>query len=222
MLIVAHLKFKIMKRIIGIVIVTAFFAFSANAQIFKYGIKAGVNFASLPMDDIRGITTPTETYSLITGESVTGYQAGLMARIKIAMVYVQPEIYFNTTGGTVEQVVENGPTEILDVQFNRIDIPLLVGLKFGPARINAGPVGSAVISSTNELSEIAPGLETLHEGLSWGFQAGIGLDILKKLAIDARYEGSLSRYGDSFVVAGETYSLDARPSAWILALGWYF
>lgn len=212
-----------MKRAIILSIALAFTAFSASAQIFQYGLKAGLNFSSLSIDEISNISTTTETYNLVTGESVTGYQAGLMTRIKIAMVFVQPELYFNSSGGVVEKVVLNGPTELMDVKFNRIDIPILVGAKFGPARINVGPVGSAVISSTNELTGMVDsGLESLHEGLTWGFQAGVGLDFFRKLTIDARYETSLSKYGDSFKVGGDSYTLDARPRQWIVALGWWF
>jgi opacity protein-like surface antigen len=58
--------------------------------------------------------------------------------------------------------------------------------------------------------------------MTWGFQAGIGIDVFKKLAVDARYEGSLSKYGDSFNVGGTDHNFDARPSQWIIALGWWF
>lgn len=212
-----------MKKLIFLSIAVMFVFSTANAQLFQYGIKAGVNFSTLAMEDITGISSGTEVYDLITGESVTGYQAGIMTRINIAMVFVQPEVYFNAVGGVVEQVVENGPTELLDVTFNRVDIPLLVGVKLGPARINAGPVGSAVISSTNELIELAgAGTATLSDNFTWGYQAGIGLDLFKKLAIDARYEGSLSRFGESFEIAGTNYPLDARPTSWIISLGYWF
>ncbi|MCF8225813.1 MAG: PorT family protein [Bacteroidales bacterium] len=210
-----------MKKILILIVAGTFIFITSNAQIFQYGIKAGVNFSSLPMDDIT-VTTPTETYDLVTGESATGYQAGLMTRIKIAMVFVQPELYFNFSGGSVKKVLESGGEEYMDIRFNRIDIPLLAGVKFGPARINIGPVGSVVISSTNELTEISQSLETLHEGLTWGFQAGIGLDLFKKLTIDARYEGSLSKYGDAFTIDNTDYNFDARPRQWIFAVGWWF
>jgi opacity protein-like surface antigen len=110
----------------------------------------------------------------------------------------------------------------LNVKFNRFDIPLLVGAKLGPARINIGPVGSAVISSVNDLVEISSDLETLTGGLTWGFQAGIGIDLFKKISIDGRYEGSLSKYGDSFTVGGMAHNFDARPTQWIVALGYWF
>lgn len=211
-----------MKKLIFLSITALFLFSAANAQLFQYGIKAGVNFSKLSMDEITGINTGTQVYDLITGESVSGYQFGLQTRINIAMVFVQPEIYFNAVGGSVEKVVDNGPAEFLNVKFNRVDIPLLVGVKLGPARINAGPVGTVVVSSVNELIEIAPELESLSNSFTWGFQAGIGLDIFKKLSLDCRYEGSLSKYGDSFAIGANNFSLDARPTSWIVAVGYWF
>ncbi len=212
----------IMKKLAFISIAVLFISVSANAQLFQYGLKAGINFSSISMDEVTGITDGSQVYDLVTGESVAGYQAGLMTRVNIAMLFVQPELYFTTTGGVVEQVYESGTKELLDVKFNRFDIPLLVGVKLGPARVNAGPVGSMVISSVNELVEVSQDLETLTGGLTWGFQAGIGVDLFKKLAIDARYEGSLSQYGDSFTVGGMDHTLDARPSQWIVTVGYWF
>jgi hypothetical protein len=211
-----------MKKIAILSIAVLFVSVSANAQLFQYGLKGGINFSSISMDEITGITDGAQVYDLATGETVRGYQVGLMTRFNIAMAFVQPELYFNTTGGAVEQVVQGGVNEMLNVQFNRLDIPLLAGIKFGPARINVGPVGSVMISSVNELTEISQDLETLSGSFTWGFQAGIGLDIFKKLAVDARYEGSLSKYGDSFTVGGLEHSFDARPTQWIIALGWWF
>ncbi|MFC2129348.1 porin family protein [Bacteroidota bacterium] len=212
-----------MKKLFFLTIIAMFLFTSANAQIFQYGLKAGVNFSKLAMDDITGISSATGAYDLVTGESVTGYQLGVMTRVNVAMVFIQPEVYFNALGGTVQKVATGGATELLDVKFNRIDIPLLVGVKFGPARINIGPVGSAVISSTNELVDLAEaGTTTLSDNFTWGFQAGIGLDLFNKLALDARYESSLSRFGESFEIAGTSYPLDARPNSWIIALGYWF
>ncbi len=204
--------------------ITALFLFTAsNAQIFQYGLKLGLNSSTISMDDVTNITTGTEIYDLVTGDAVTGYQAGIMTRINIAFLFVQPEVYFNAAGGVVQQVFDDGTSAMLDVKFNRIDIPLLVGVKLGPARINAGPVGTAVISSTNELIALASGgAESLSNNFTWGFQAGIGVDLFKKLAIDVRYEGTLSRFGESLEIAGTSYPLDARPASWIFSVGYWF
>lgn len=210
-----------MKKLILVAIASFFLVQVSNAQLFNYGIKAGIGFSSLKMDDITGISDGSDVYDLITGDGVMGYHVGLQTRIKVAMIVIQPEIYFNAGGGTVEQVVDGGATEILDVKFNRFDIPLLVGVKLGPARINVGPVGSFVISETTELTDLEPDFEMFSSAMTWGFQAGLGLDI-SKISLDVRYEGSLSALGESFSVGGSDFPLDARPSQWIISLGFWF
>lgn len=210
-----------MKKLILMLIASMFMVSISNAQFFNYGIKAGIGFSSLKMEDITGIDDGSDVYDLITGDGVMGYHIGLQTQIDLALLVIQPELYFNAGGGTVEQVVDGGVTEILDVKFNRIDIPLLVGVKLGPARINVGPVGSFVISETTDLTELEPDFEMFSSSMTWGFQAGLGLNI-SKLSIDARYEGSLSALGETFSVGGTDFPLDARPSQWIISLGYWF
>lgn len=210
-----------MKKLILMLIASMFIVTVSNAQFFNYGLKAGIGFSSLKMEDITGINDGSDVYDLITGDGVMGYHFGLQTRIDLALLVIQPELYFNAGGGTVEQVVDGGATEILNVKFNRIDIPLLVGVKLGPARINVGPVGSFVISETTDLTELEPDFELFSKSMTWGFQAGLGLDI-SKLSIDVRYEGSLSALGETFSVGGTDFPLDARPSQWIISLGYWF
>ncbi len=210
-----------MKKLILILIASLFIVTASDAQIFKYGIKAGIGFSSLKFEDLTGLNDGSDVYDLITGDGVMGYHIGLQTRIKVSMLVIQPEVYFNAGGGTVEQVVENGATEILNVNFSRIDIPLMVGVKFGPARINAGPVGSFKIKETTELTAIEPDFTLFTKSMTWGFQAGIGIDV-SKISLDARYEGSLSKLGESLNVGGNEFSLDARPSQWIISLGVWF
>ncbi len=210
-----------MKKLILVLVASMFMFTMADAQLFKWGIKAGVGFSSLKMEEITGIDDGTDVYNLITGDGVMGYHVGLQTRIKVAMILIQPEVYFNAGGGTLEQVVDNGATTALDVKFNRIDVPLLVGVKLGPIRINAGPVGSYVISETTDLTEIQPDYELFTSSMTWGFQAGLGVDV-SKLSIDARYEGSLSQLGETLSIGGSEFALDARPSQWIISLGYWF
>lgn len=210
-----------MKKLILVLIASLFIFTMSDAQMFKYGIKGGIGFSSLKFEDITGINDGSDVYDLINGDGVMGYHVGLQTRIKIAMLLIQPEIYFNAGGGTLQQVVDGGSTEILNVNFNRIDIPVLVGVKLGPARINVGPVGSFVLSETTDLTEIEPDFELFSSAMTWGFQAGLGLDI-SKLSIDARYEGSLSALGETFSVGGTDFPLDARPAQWIISVGFWF
>ncbi len=66
-----------------------------------------------------------------------------MARITILNLYVQPELLFTSTGGDVEvsALLDDGNTftQIREQKYRQIDFPIMVGYKFGPARIQAGP-----------------------------------------------------------------------------------
>lgn len=211
-----------MKKLFSVLFASLFLFQVADAQIFKYGVKAGVGFSSLKFEAITGIEDGGDVYDLVTGEAVMGYHLGLQTRIKIAMAYIQPEVYFNAGGGTVEQVVAAGANEVLNVRFTRVDVPLLMGVKLGPARINAGPVGSFVIGETNDLTTLVPDYEIFTSLMTWGLQAGIGVDIMKKISLDARYEGSLSRLGETLTIDNHDFVMDARPSQWLISLGIWF
>jgi hypothetical protein len=207
-----------MKKLILILVASLFIFSASDAQMFKYGIKAGIGFSSLKITDLTGIDDGADVYDLVTGDGVMGYHVGIQTRIKLAMLVIQPELYFNAGGGTVEQIVENGATEILNVNFSRIDLPLLVGVKLGPARINVGPVGSYVLKEESDLSQIQPDYTLFTNSMTWGFQAGIGIDV-SKISLDARYEGSLSKLGETLSIGGSDFTLDARPAQWIISLG---
>ncbi len=208
-----------MKKTFLFSVAIIFLAQISQAQLFSYGIKAGVGFSSIPFDDITGIQDGSDAYDLVTGDGVMGYHVGIQTQVKVAMLVVKPEVYFNAAGGTVEQVVDGGANEVLNVNFSRVDVPLLVGVKLGPARINAGPVGSYVISEETELTEIIPDYELFSKSMTWGFQAGIGVDLMKRISIDARYEGSLVKIGDEFNIDGGDFVFDARPRQWLISLG---
>ena len=211
-----------MRKWIMLLAASMFVFTTTEAQIFQYGLKAGIGFSSLKFEDVTGINDGSDVYDLVTGDAVLGYHFGVQTRIKIAMVYIQPEAYFNAGGGTVEQVLDNGASEVLNVNFSRIDIPLLVGVKLGPARINVGPTGSIVLKETTDLTELEPDFTLFSNTMTWGFQAGVGVDLFKKISLDARYEGSLSQLGESLNIGGNEFALDARPSQWIISLGVWF
>jgi len=100
---------------------------------------------------------------------------------------------------------------------------IMVGLKFGPARVGIGPVGSFVVKDevVTSIAEIEPDASIFTSSMTWGFQAGIGLD-LSKISLDVRYEGALNKLGDSFDVGTSNFKLDARPSQWVFSLGFWF
>ena len=210
-----------MKKLILIAVASFFLVQASNAQFFNYGIKGGVGFSSLTINDVTGITDGQDVYDLLTGDGVAGYHLGLQGRIKVAMILIQPELYWNTGGGSLEQVMNGGVTEVLQVKWNRLDLPLLVGAKLGPVRLNIGPVGSIVLSESNDGSTGNFDYELYTSTMNWGWQGGIGFD-LWKLSLDIRYEGSLSDLSDSLPEQLQGYNMDPRPSQWIFSAGFWF
>lgn len=220
-----------MKRIILISLLVIPFYMVSNAQI-KFGIKAGITSTSIKVDDVIDVASDPNatTYNELKVEGQNakiGVQGGLMARIEILKLYVQPELLFTSTSGEVavseylNGTLVDGTTKIKEQKFNQIDIPIMVGYKLGPARIQGGPIATIVLSSTSALKDYN-NYEEEFNGATWGYQVGLGLDLGKKITIDAKYEGNLSKLGDGVKIAGETRSFDSRNSQFVVSLGYFF
>ena len=210
-----------MKKLIFILAASFFLLQTADAQLFKWGFKGGLGFSSIKISDVSGIQDGSDVYSLATGESVMGYHLGVQTQIKIAMIYIQPELYWNAGGGSLEQVVDGGATELLNVKFNRIDIPVLVGVKLGPVRLNVGPMASLVLGEKNDLQILQPDASLYKESFTWAWQGGIGVDFWK-LSVDLRYEGPLSDLSRIIPDDLSEYTLDPRPQQYLLSVGFWF
>lgn len=210
-----------MKKLCVVLLISLFVFQVAEGQLFKYGLKGGVGFSNLKFEDVTNIEDGSDVYDLITGDAVSGWHLGLQTRIKVAMIFVQPELYFNTGGATVKQVYENGASELLDIRFNSIDLPVLVGVKLGPLRLMLGPAGSYVIKEENDLTDLDPEYSLLSSSFTWGWQGGLGVD-LSRFTLDVRYEGSLSKLGESLSIGGKDYAFDARPNQILISAGFWF
>jgi len=212
-----------MKKLTFILAISLFLVQTSSAQMFQWGIKAGLGLNSLKIADLTGLEDGSDVYDLVTNDNVMGYHVGFQTRINIAMIFIQPELYFNDGGAKIEEFKNDALEATYNVNFQRVDLPLLVGVELGPARINLGPVGSYVVneSISGDVQNLDPDYSVFSQSMTWGFQAGLGID-LSKISLDVRYEGSLSSLGESITVGGADYQLDARPSQWIFSLGFWF
>ncbi len=204
-----------MKKLLFVIMLSLIFSIS-NAQLLKFGIKAGANSTSFDFDKVE---SPEAILSQVS-DANWGFHAGVFLRIKIAMLYLQPEVYFTSMGGNYnyQDPASSAVAELKTFDMNRLDIPLLIGFKLGPIRINAGPSGHLVLSHGNDLDEISANVN----GMTWGYQAGLGIDLFKKLTLDARYEGNLSSLGESVTIGGTDFNTDMRTSQFLISLGFMF
>ncbi len=217
-----------MKKLVLIAIFILPFFMVTQAQI-QFGVKGGITSTSIKADDVIQVDDASDIEELaVKGKnSKIGFQGGIMARISIVKLYVQPELLFTSTGGEVEvsALLENGDTysEIREQKYRQIDFPIMLGYNFGPARIQAGAVGT-IILGTDPSQDGFRGMDYEEEfnGATWGYQVGVGLDLGKKLTIDVKYEGNLSKLGDGVKIGGETRDFDSRNSQFVASVGIFF
>ena len=198
---------------IGLVILLSFPAFS---QI-KFGIKAGAESTTIPSYKVGdGQATIDELE-----DASWGYHAGIFLRLKLGPVYLQPEAVFASTSFDYNVTTSSVP-DLVTQTFNRLSIPVLVGFKLGPLRLNAGPAAAIQIGSPTALID-DPDFDKMYKGAVWGYQAGVGIDLLKKITLDVRYAGSLGEaLGNSVTIGGQTFNLDYGQSSFLLSIGWMF
>jgi len=178
----------------------------------KFGIKAGVSTTSLSMKTLKTVNSGTTSYTVeALKDAKYGFHGGAFMRLTLFGIYLQPELLFSTR--TNEYTVKNVHTSassIVKQNFNKLDIPVMLGLKLGPVRLNAGPAASLLINSPKDLIN-HPDFKNMYSRMTFGYQAGLGLDILNTLTIDLRYEGSLKRYQNQIEnLEGTTFNLDNR------------
>lgn len=186
-----------------IAIVACFTMGTVSAQEFSIGPKLGISRGNV---EVNG-----DGFS--SGSSKMGYHVGLFARLGGNAIYLQPEVLYSNSGGEFSET--QGSEEIhYKASFNRLDIPVLVGVKFADVfRIQAGPVVNFMLNS-----EVSEGVNNAtlpdYKKSTLGYQAGIGVDI-GNMILDLKYEGPLGKVSES--IAG--FATDQRQNQVILSLG---
>jgi len=211
-----------MKKLLAILCVVLI-SISAFSQI-KFGLKAGVSTTSLDMATVKTLTSGTTSYTVdALTEAKYGFHGGIFLRLSLLGLYVQPELLLTTrTNEYTVTNVQTSASSIVKQNFNKLDIPVMLGLKLGPLRLNAGPAASLLINSPKELID-SPDFKGMYNKMTIGYQAGIGVDLLKALTVDLRYEGSLKKYQNQIEnLAGTSVALDDRANAFLLSIGLMF
>jgi hypothetical protein len=187
---------------------------------FEIGIKAGLSSLDLSPESIL-INNGDNTSEISIAQANYGFHFGLYTRVCIANIFIEPSFLFNSNSvdyNLDEQIFDTGIiSSIKSETYNNLDIPLMVGMKVGFFRIQGGPVAHIFINSASELTEI-DGYSQKFKDATYGFQGGVGLDILK-IRIDLNYETNLSRFGGDIDINGNPYQFDQRPSRLVASLG---
>ncbi|GAB3016274.1 hypothetical protein GCM10027284_39220 [Cyclobacterium sediminis] len=190
-----------MKKALIILFFTGLGITQLNAQILSVGPKIGLSQGDVQVSDgFKG------------EDSQMGYHVGIFARINLPVIYLQPEVLYTNTGGSFQDNTFN-----YDSDFDRLDVPLMVGLKLGNVlRIQAGPVASYMLDGKVKASDGSSTQRIIPptEDFTFGYQAGVGVDI-GNLMLDLKYEGALTNSVNNF---GEIPT-DQRQNQIMLSLG---
>ena len=216
-----------MKKLFAIVLVVLV-SIPAFSQI-KFGLKAGVSTTSLSMPTIKTISSGTTSFTVDALTSAKyGFHGGVFVRVTLFSFYIQPELLFSTRTNeyTVNELNASGQTVLSSIakqNFNKLDIPVMIGYKLGPLRLNVGPSGSLLINSPKAIIS-DPDIKNNYSKMTIGYQAGLGFDLFNRLTFDLRYEGSLKKYQNQIQnLAGTTkVNLDDRPNAFLFSVGLMF
>ncbi|MEX2593522.1 MAG: porin family protein [Anditalea sp.] len=184
----------------------AFFAIGTlSAQEFSVGPKIGVSQGNIAVDG--------DGFS--QGDSKLGYHFGLFARLGGNAIYLQPEVLYTNTGGEFMETQPPGADEVkYEATFNRLDVPILVGLKLANFfRVQAGPVASFLLNS-EVAQDVTSGALPDYKNSTIGYHAGIGVDV-GNMILDLKYEGPFGKNAESIV----GFNTDQRQNQLILSLG---
>lgn len=154
-----------MKKTLLISFVLLAFSTNIHAQLVKFGIKAGLNYANL-------------TGSEIQTDAITSYHAGLVAEVKLTEGFsVQPELLYSTQGASYKDAGEEFRNEL-----GYLSIPILAKISLNKAiSLDLGPQASFLMSERQEFD-----LED-SESFEFGLAAGLGLKITKSIFLQGRY-----------------------------------
>lgn len=208
-----------MKKIIITVLFLAILSAGADAQI-RFGLRGGINTAYF---DATELNDEEEGYRFTTlNDATVGFHGGVMLQLNFFGAFIQPELLLSSLSSDVRvtDIGQNSVGVIREQSYTKLDFPVLVGKRFGPARVGIGPVGTIMLNTKSELNEF--GLAEQFNSATFGYQIGVGLDILTRLALDIKYEGNLSKLGDGITVGGQQREFDSRSRQFIVSIGIFF
>ena len=182
------------------------------------------------------------------------FTAGLFGRVTIGRLYVQPEVlYFKTSNifeghvtGVQSDNLFNLPTGAnvnLTLNQMNLQVPIMVGvnildLDLVTLRAQAGPTANFVLKSQtiydktytldgqqSEIANTTTDQDFDTKAISWGIQAGLGVDVLKRITLDINYNFGLSKMFDALnqTTLGETFDFsnidNTKQNTFMVTLG---
>ena len=200
-------------------------AFAGGGVDLAIGPKVGYQTTKLSYDKAN-----------IKSSFSTHFTAGIFGRVTVGRVYVQPEVlYFKTSNvfdghvtGTGSDNLFNLPTGAnvnLTLNQMNLQVPVMLGvniidLNIITLRAQVGPTANFVLKSKTlfdktysingqqaEIENATTDQNFDTKTISWGFQTGLGIDILSRFTLDVNYNFGLSKMFERLneTALGETF-----------------
>lgn len=199
-----------MKRIsVVIIALVALVATSAtaSAQLFRYGIRAGVNVNSLHFSD-----------KLIDSHNRMGYTAGIVGEFNLPVLpfAVDASLMFShrnynlTTEVDGQKISESKGANYLEIPVHfRWNISIPAVSSFVMPYLYTGPDFAFLLGKT----KVYEGLKRKNADIDWNF--GFGLELIRHLQLSAHYSIGLSK-----AYSGEAGS--GRTRCWTVTAAYIF
>jgi hypothetical protein len=179
---------------------------ATQAQIVKFGIKAGINYANQTGTDI---TLNSTNYK---SEAITNYHFGLVAEVPIGEFFsIQPELLYSSVGANYKQsgiILDYAGTSSIITEFNNklgyITIPVLAKINLSKTfSLDLGPQASFLLSKKNDVSI------NDTKSFDFGAAAGLGIKITKGIFVQGRYVLGLSEASTTAQVKNSVLQVSA-------------
>ncbi|WP_291050680.1 MULTISPECIES: porin family protein [unclassified Empedobacter] len=183
----------------------------ATAQNIDFGIKGGAVFNT----DKGKVWQDAGNIFKKDGKASAGFQAGALARVSLAGIYIQPELLYTQFKNEYDVDGQN-----LDVTKKRLDIPVNVGKRFlGIGHVQAGPVFSYYFDDKLSVKDFTTAKQ---DEFNVGMQIGAGVEV-SKLLFDLRYEFGLGKVGSDILNGSKgQYRTENRPQMLNLSVAYLF
>ncbi len=200
-------------------ILTAIIGLAANfatAQNINFGVKGGAVFNT----DKGEVWRDTGNIFKKDGKASAGFQAGALARISLAGIYIQPELLYTQFKNEYNAEDQNGNDRDFKVTKKRLDVPVNVGKRFlGIAHVQAGPVFSYYFDDKLSVKEFTTAKQ---DEFNVGMQIGAGVEV-SKLLFDLRYEFGLGKVGSEILNGNNReFKTENRPQMLNLTVAYLF
>ncbi len=160
-------------------------SFIANAQHVQFGLKGGLNVATVNIDNSNLNVDPR----------ISAHVGGL-AHIHLSKEFaIQPELTFSGQGYQV-----NGSGTNSDQHFNLsyINLPVLLQYMFESGfRIETGPQLGLLVGAKYKVGSVETDIKDSFKKVDIGWGLGLGYITKSGFGIDARYNLGLSKINDN-------------------------